>query len=553
MLYTVLRHGARTAAAEVHESRGGGRLDIGIPGLRPDETAALQLRALFEHNGYSLYRTGSFEEYDLYMQNRSFLSSDDIVTLSSRSGRLMALRPDVTLSIVKNTSDASARRLYYNTRVFRQSRTTGEYREINQIGLEFIGGGGIESEAEVLRLACSSLSPAGPGTLDVSHMEFVEALLRLFPDPEHREEALTALRDKSPHVIAPVCLRAGLPEETAARLGAIAALSGPFLETLPEARALSAGIPGAGEALLHLKQAVEALGEGAGKTRIRLDFSIVNDAAYYSGLIFQGYLEGIPHSVLSGGRYDNLMRRFSRDIPGIGFAFYLDDLGRDGLFDPEGVCSVRGDGYLNVALPKGRMGDRVLELFAAAGLPCADIEQDSRRLIFEDPDSRTRFFLVKPSDVGIYVERGAADIGAVGKDVLLEGENDVLEALDLRLGKCRFAVAGKPDFKDDYALPLRVATKYPNYAARWYAARSRPVEIIELNGSIELAPLIGLSDVIVDIVETGSTIKENGLAVLEDLGESSARLIANRASWRFKGERIRELARKLEEVLGQAL
>jgi len=199
-------------------------------------------------------------------------------------------------------------------------------------------------------------------------------------------------------------------------------------------------------------------------------------------------------------------------------------------------------------LPKGRLGDKVYRRFEKGGLSAGAILNESRRLVFEDYDSKMRFFLVKPSDVAIYVEHGAADVGVVGRDVLLENRADVMELLDLQLGKCRMAVAGFEQFQEDLARPLRVATKYPTVARRYYAEKSRSVEIIMLHGSIELAPLLGLSDVIVDIVETGATLRENNLVVLAEIVESSARLIANRASWRFKGAAIQALAERLGEV-----
>ena len=193
---------------------------------------------------------------------------------------------------------------------------------------------------------------------------------------------------------------------------------------------------------------------------------------------------------------------------------------------------------LNVALPKGRLGEKVYAMFAAAGFECPAIFDGSRKLIFENPEKGVRYFWVKPSDVAIYVERGAADIGVAGKDILLEYEPDVYELLDLNIGKCRMAVAGKKDFCDDGRKTLRVATKFVNIAGQYYRSKGRDIDIIRLNGSIELAPILGLSDVIVDIVETGTTLKENDLSVLETIVPISARLIANKTSYKFKGDII---------------
>ena len=193
---------------------------------------------------------------------------------------------------------------------------------------------------------------------------------------------------------------------------------------------------------------------------------------------------------------------------------------------------------LNIALPKGRLGEKVYAMFEKAGFECPSIKEQNRKLIFENPEKKVRYFWVKPSDVAIYVERGAADIGVCGKDILLEYTPDVYELLDLGIGKCRMAVAAPKDFRDDTTRTLKVATKFSNIAGSYYRSMGRDIDIVHLNGSIEIAPILGLTDVIVDIVETGTTLKENNLEVFETVVPISARLIANKASFRFKGEEI---------------
>ena len=196
---------------------------------------------------------------------------------------------------------------------------------------------------------------------------------------------------------------------------------------------------------------------------------------------------------------------------------------------------------INIALPKGRLGERVYDMLERAGYGCPSIKEPGRKLIFENDEAGVRYFWVKPSDVSIYVERGAADIGIAGKDILLEYAPDVYELLDLNIGKCRMAVAAKRDFHDDQRKTLKVATKFVNIAKAHYAASSRDIDIIKLNGSIEIAPILSLSDVIVDIVETGKTLKENDLEVIEEIVPISARLIANKASFKFKTTEIEKL------------
>ena len=202
---------------------------------------------------------------------------------------------------------------------------------------------------------------------------------------------------------------------------------------------------------------------------------------------------------------------------------------------------------INVALPKGRLGEKVYAMFEAAGYECPSIKENNRKLIFENPEKGVRYFWVKPSDVSIYVERGAADIGVAGKDILLEYEPDIYELLDLDMGKCRMAVAAKKDFYDDGMRTLRVATKFTNIAKNYYASICRDIDIIKLNGSIEIAPILGLSDVIVDIVETGTTLKENDLEVKETIVPISARLIVNKASFKFKQREIENITQRLRE------
>lgn len=201
---------------------------------------------------------------------------------------------------------------------------------------------------------------------------------------------------------------------------------------------------------------------------------------------------------------------------------------------------------INIALPKGRLGEKVYARLKAAGYPCPAIEEENRKLIFENAAAGVRYFWVKPSDVVIYVERGAADIGIAGKDILLEYGPDVYELADLGLGRCRMCVAAKKDFRDSLERTLRVATKFPRIAARYYASRSRDIDIIKLNGSIEIAPILGLSDVIVDIVETGKTLLENDLEPRETIVPISARLVTNKVSYKFKHEQIVELCRRVE-------
>ena len=206
------------------------------------------------------------------------------------------------------------------------------------------------------------------------------------------------------------------------------------------------------------------------------------------------------------------------------------------------------DDFINIALPKGRLGETAASLLDKAGFGCPQALQNSRKLIFENPERGVRCFWVKPSDVAIYVERGAADLGVCGSDILAEQKPDVYELLDLGIGRCRMAVAAKNGFRDRPDRVLRVATKFVAIASDHFRRKGRQTDIIKLNGSIELAPILGLSDVIVDIVETGTTLRENDLSVIETITEISARLICNKASEKFKADRIRAVKDALHRI-----
>ncbi len=207
------------------------------------------------------------------------------------------------------------------------------------------------------------------------------------------------------------------------------------------------------------------------------------------------------------------------------------------------------DNFINIALPKGRLGDKVYNLFESLGYGCPSIKENSRKLVFEDAENHVRYFWVKPSDVAIYVQLGVADVGVVGRDILLEQKPDIYELLDLGFGKCRMAVAGKKGERMSTDKTIRVATKFPEITKKYFASKSRLIDIIKLNGSIELAPILGMSDVIVDIVETGTTLKENNLEVYENIVEISARFVANKTSFRFKNQQIELMKNKIAEAI----
>jgi len=480
--------------------------------IRYDEQVIFKLRSLFSEYGYKQYKMSRFEEYELYAANRAFLPEGDIITFTESSGKLMALRPDVTLSIIKNIKNSNEpAKLYYNENVYRT--VNGELKEQMQVGLECIGFTESNQMAQVLLLAKKSLDVLGKNTkLDISHMGFLSGLLR----SDTFENSQLAL----------------------------SSLYGPYTEV--KARLLQLCVSDemhkALEELEQIDNELKTLGISDG---VNIDFSIVNDVTYYNGIIFQGFIEGVSEKVLSGGRYDGLLKSFGKNEGAIGFALNLAIALRAA---PEATEKI-----LSIALPKGRLGEKAYEIFEKAGFECPDLKEDSRKLVYENTKKAIRYYWVKPSDVAIYVERGVADIGVVGKDSLLEDTPDVYELLDLNIGKCRMCVAAQKGFAkktDEHILhvdnaTLRVATKFPNIARRFYTSRGRDIDIIKLYGSVELAPLIGLSDVIVDLVETGKTLEANNMEVIETIDQISARLISNKVSHRFKHDEITKMCEKI--------
>ena len=524
-------------------------MEIQLQNFTAAEQAMLRLRALYEGAGYRKYRCSRFEEYALYQEYQRFLPDSQVVTFTDLDGKLRAIKPDVTLSIAKTAQPApgECRRFYYHEEVCRPSRESHTFQTIHQMGLECMGAVDAAAQAEVVRLALESLAALEvPTVLEVSHMGFVTGLLDALEVPASaRGRLLELLNGKNAHELRAAALAAGLDSSAAEALCGLLALHGPMGATITAARA-ACRCKAQREALEELQALQNRLGEEGRGTQ--LDLSLADEMEYYNGLVFTGYVAGAPRAVLKGGRYDYLMQRFTPGARAIGFALYLDELER--LTGRSGEESPRdGKIWLNIALPKGRLGDKAYGLLAQAGYGAAEDYNATRKLVVENPEAGVRYFLVKPSDVAIYVEHGAADIGIVGKDILTESGADVYELLDTGLGKCRMCVAGPRTFTDDESRALRVATKFVNIARDHYERRGRDIDIIKLNGSIELAPILGLSDVIVDIVETGTTLRENDLTVLEEFMPISARFIANKASCKFKYAQITELLTKMKEAL----
>ena len=524
-------------------------MEFSLANLQPKERASFALRALYEAAGCRKYHMGRFEEYGLYQENRSFLSSEQVITFTDLDGRLLALKPDVTLSIAKTAQPAPGEtlRYYYHENVYRPSAESHTFKEISQMGLEMLGAVGEAQVQQAVCLAARSLDALGAEwVLEVSHMGYLFGLFDALGVPDAaRAKLLEKLREKNAHELRAAAGAAGLAD-AADILCSVLSLCGSYADTLAKAAALCRN-----DAMRAAVAELEALAvplEKAGGV-IRLDMTLAGEMEYYNGLVFQGYLKALPRPLLKGGRYDLLMQKFTPGAGAIGFAVYLDELDRLSAPLPPVQKNSTDRVMLNVALPKGRLGDKVYHLLAGIGYGCPEDCNATRKLVVENPEAGIRYFLVKPSDVAIYVEHGAADVGIVGKDILTEASADVYELLDTGLGKCRMCVAAPADYQDDPSRPVRVATKFVSIAKSYYASMGRDIDIIKLNGSIELAPILGLSDVIVDIVETGTTLRENGLKVVTEFMPISARFIANKASYQFKHAEMDTMLEKLRAEL----
>ena len=510
-------------------------MELSLDLLQPKERASFGLRALYEAAGCRKYHMGQFEEYALYQENQSFLPSRQVITFTDLDGRLLALKPDVTLSIAKSAQPApgETKRFYYSENVYRPAAESHTFKEIAQMGVEFIGRAGEAETGQAVALAARSLAwlseSMGPAwRLEVGHMGYLSGLMEALAVPAlARQEILARLRARNSHGLRAAALAAGLSAEGAEALAALLTFCGPAPAVLPRAEAACRNAA-MRAAVAELRAALAEAGQD-----VQIDLSLSGEMEYYNGLVLQGYLQGAARPVLRGGRYDLLARKFTPGAGAVGFAVYLDELDRLAPAPPAAAAPA----LLNVALPKGRLGDKVYGLLAAAGCLTPEDYNATRKLVVEDAAAGVRCFLV--------------DLGIAGKDILAESEADVYELLDTGLGRCRMCVAGPAGFREDPGRPLRVATKFPRIAKEYYGAQGRDIEIIKLNGSIELAPILGLSDVIVDIVETGATLRENGLAVLAEFMPISARVVANKASYQFKRREADRLLARLQAALAQ--
>ena len=524
------------------------------------ELQQLLYRVLAER-GYQGIETPTFEFFDVFSREVGTVPSRELYKFFDKEGNTLALRPDMTPSIARAVSkyfhDETPIRLCYMGNTFiNYDKYQGRLKETTQLGAELMGEESVEADVELLSVLIEALKAAGLREFQVSvgQVEFFKALLKEAGIGSEAEESLRRLiADKNRFAAEELLAEYELAGELREAFLEMTTLSG-TTEVIEQARALTKNEE-ALRALARLEAIYEGLKEKGCEKYITFDLSMLSKYNYYTGIVFRAYSYGYGEPVAKGGRYDTLLSHFGRQLPAVGFAIVIDQLQRalrnDGL--RKEASGPDGKRYLTFALTKGRLAKKTLELLEQVGITCEEMKDpDSRKLIFVNEELGLKFFLAKGPDVPTYVEYGAADIGVVGKDTLVEEGRKMYEVLDLGFGKCRMCVCGPESAREKLAHQeqIRVATKYPDIAKDYfYNQKHQTVEIIKLNGSIELAPLVGLSEVIVDIVETGSTLRENGLQVLEEIMPLSARMVVNQVSMKMEAERITGLIRKLREAL----
>lgn len=523
------------------------------------------LRRVFEAHGFCEVVTPGLEFLDVFSAGGRSLPTEEMYQLTDHKGRPMVLRPDSTLPIARLFSTRLKQaerpvRLYYTQPVYTASRgRNGRSDEVLQAGVELLGSTGRDSDLEILTVAAEAMRACGEKNtrLELGHIGLFNALVDAMQlDASVREEIRLSIEGKNDPALNDLLDRMGGRAE-ADVIRRLPRLFGGE-EVFGEAQALLSQTAvlrenrAAAEAIGYLRELYRGLCERGLGEMVTVDLGLVNRADYYTGIVFKGYLEGYGEEVLSGGRYDTLLPRFGVEAGAVGFGVNVDAAAHDLLQREHGASQPRTDTRrpIRVALTKGRLEKSTVELFEKLGFDCTELHEKGRRLVLSVPDANLEVVLAKAADVITYIENGVCDIGVVGRDTILEYGGSFFEVADLGIGKCRFALAARKgtDFYSGYS-EKTIATKYPNVARAFFEKKGMDVRIVKIEGSVELAPLLGLADAIVDIVETGSTLRENGLAVVEDVAPVSARLIVNTVSLKLYKAEIESLIGQMERAV----
>ena len=512
---------------------------------------------VFHEAGYKDIKTPTLEYYDVFGDEVGTTPRNNLFKFDDRNGDTVVLRPDFTPSIARCAAkyfmenDETLRFTYKGDTFSQTASLQGKLVETTQMGVELIGENEVWADAEVLNLSIKALLATGLNHFNVTigNIEYFKGLCEELGFDEKTELALRDLITNKNFFGARKYLEDIKAEETVIeKICKLDMLIG-GKNVLNEAEKLTTN-PRSKAAISHLRELSLMLEKKGYGEYIYFDLSMLNKYMYYTGVVFKAYTYGVGDCILKGGRYDNLLGKFGKEAPAIGFVIMIDDL-ISALSSPK--ASEKSE-YLTFALTKGRLAKKTLELLEQLGITCDEMKEDTRKLIFVNEELKLKFFLAKGPDVPTYVEYGAADIGVVGKDTIMEEDRRVYEVLDLGFGKCKMCVCGPKSAEEllKHHDQIRVCTKYPAIAKNYfYNEKNQTVELIKLNGSVELGPIVGLGDVIVDIVETGSTLRENGLDVLEEICPLSARMIVNQVSMQMQPARIKELIAKLREIISE--
>ena len=516
-----------------------------------------ELHNVFMKYGCFDIQTPTFEYFDVFSNQVGTTPSKDLFKFFDKEGNTVVLRPDFTPSIARcvakyySPQEEPIKLCYMGNTFINSSDYQGRLKESTQCGVEFLGDGSANADAQMLAMVVDSLKAIGIHEFQISvgHAGFFSALLQEGKVDVEQEMILRELLSNKNFLGVEAFIERLEVSDDIKQLFALLAKFDTSSEDIKKACIWAAQYPQLAEAVAALDELNGILKEKGIDNHVSFELGMISDYQYYTGIIFAGYTFGHGEPIVKGGRYDKLLSHFGKDAPAIGFAFVVDQL----LAALKGTDKKEQGKYLTFALGKGRLAKKTLALFEQIGITCEEIyDPDTRKLIFVNEELKLRFFLAKGPDVPTYVEHGAADIGIVGKDTILEEGRSVYEVLDLGFGNCRMCICGPESAKEllMHQEQIRVATKYPQIAKDYfYNEKHQTVEIIKLNGSIELAPIVGLSDVICDIVETGATLRENGLMVLEEVCPLSARMIVNQVSMKMQNERITKLIRDLKEIL----
>jgi ATP phosphoribosyltransferase regulatory subunit len=514
------------------------------------------LREAFEGKGYQEVITPGLEFYDVFSSNSMYFPQDSMYKLIDHKGRLLAMRPDSTIPIARLTATKLKGhdlpiRLYYAQRIYRQQpELRGRSSEIMQMGIELIGLSSYESDIEILRtgMECMASCSVDDFRMELGHIGIYKLLMNDLSATAEQKETIHSLIASKNYAGLSEILESFPDCQTTQILKELPKLFG-GREALEKARKLFNGY---NENLLEMLSYLERVFQGLVDLhldKVMIDFGLVHQAEYYSSLIFRGYISSAGEPVFSGGRYDELFKDFGESLPAIGFGINVDQLAARLLKGNEADSGESiTQSSIRVALTKGRLEKSIVDLFDEMGYDTLNLKEKGRKLLLSVPDQNMEVVLAKAADVITYVEHGVCDVGIVGKDTIVETGGTFYEVLDLGFGKCKFALAVPKgsDFYSGYRTK-RIATKYPKVASTYFESKGMDVEVIKIEGSVELAPLLSLADGIVDIVETGTTLKENGLEVIEDIRNVSARLIVNVASMKLKKAQIDRLIADIQE------